>query len=196
MRYIDLVVVDQAHIPFMSYEQDFRANLISLRRILKGSQTLFLSATIPPSLATRFRDYYSLFGLKEIRKQTNRPNLRYSVVVQAGGVQKQLGCLRLLLTKHKGFVGFGKIIIYCRSKALAEQVGKDLACLVYHADRGSKERVQTLQKFMEESLVGKNQSRMIAATGALGELPHLAIGVYIVFNFFKPHYVHSGHLSV
>ncbi|RPB17981.1 hypothetical protein L211DRAFT_854605 [Terfezia boudieri ATCC MYA-4762] len=164
MRYIDLVVIDEAHIPFMAYEQDFRSNLIALRRILQGTQTLFLSATIPPAFTKRFKEYYGLSGLKEIRKQTNRPNLKYSVQQQAGGITKQIALIKSLLSEHEVFIGLGKVIIYCRSKQVANDVGQQLGYLVYHAERDDEERVQTLEKFKG---VGPD-NQVIAATGALG----------------------------
>ena len=64
-------------------------------------------------------------------------------------------------------MGLGRIIVYCRSKVLTEQVSKELGCLIYHADRDIKERAETMHRFMARDCRGTE--KVIAATGALGK---------------------------
>lgn len=163
-RWIDRVVLNEAHIPVMCSKTNFRLNLLKIQRLLNSSSfpLLFLSATIPPSMMTSFTAYYQISGAQVIRKCTNRANIRYAVIEQSSAYLA-LGCLKQLLDKFKSENG-RRAIIYCRSKSLVDQVSELFGTLKYHADMPMDEREINYTKFSSDMLV----DNIIAATGALG----------------------------
>lgn len=158
---IDRVVLDEAHLPFSTFEGNFRTNLINLRKLFSSAPCLFLSATVPPSLLDKFCDYYNISHIAVIRAPTNRPNIEYSVI-RCGPAMSMVGTV---LQENKEFIGSGRVIIYCRSKAMANEIGEKFQVLVYHADRPDEARVETARKFLS------GEDKVVAATGSLGEQP-------------------------
>ncbi|KAF8442588.1 P-loop containing nucleoside triphosphate hydrolase protein, partial [Terfezia claveryi] len=154
----------------MSFETNFRTNLVELRRLFARLPCIFLTATLPPQLLTRFREFYSLPpGCHVIRQITNRPNLEYFVIEASG--TKPFDALKNILSKQLSFVGTGKTVIYCRSKKQVDDISKNLKILRYHSEVPLEERQQSLVSFtrtQKEVLDSNPNNRVIAATGALG----------------------------
>lgn len=155
-------MLNECHIPVISALTNFRLNLLKLERLFSTLPTLFLSATIPPTMVPTFLDYYKITEAHFIRRSTNRTNLRYSVLETPSSKQAWDRLHKIMTDEVGNYEASGRTIIYCRSKSLVEAVHRAYDTLRYHADMTNEERATNLAKFMTEP------DTTIAATGALG----------------------------
>lgn len=166
MRLIDRVFLDEAHVPVIAH--DFRQSLGSTRglyTLLGKVQTVLLSATVPPERESEFELFYHLPHLRIVRDETTRPNLHYAVNLDASNQQDTI---RVFLAYYKQWKQTNnspddRILVYCVTKALAEEVSRQLDCGCCHSGFSKRSRDQVLKDFY--SPTGK---KIVCGTSCIG----------------------------
>ncbi|WKT53608.1 Helicase superfamily 1/2, ATP-binding domain [Fusarium oxysporum f. sp. vasinfectum] len=149
---LDRIVVDECHLTITagSYRRSMSQLAWRVRQI--RTQTIWLTATLPPVYQELFIEHNKLVRPHVIRESTNRPNIRYIMRRDMGQAVFANG------------LGRDKVIIYCLTKELMAELAEMLSCPSYTADSGTAEEKQAI---LERWLADIN-SPVIMATSALG----------------------------
>jgi hypothetical protein len=165
---LDRIIVDECHLTITASDYRPCMSLLGwhLRQVL--AQTVWLTATLPPAMQEQFVEHNKLVRPRVVRESTNRPNIRYLVSLETGPgtlLEKAAALVRACWPKQGIFdQSRDKVIIYCRTRVEAGQLGEILQCPVYTSASGTAEEKAVL-------LAGWLQARdqpAIAATSALG----------------------------
>ncbi|WKT54183.1 Helicase superfamily 1/2, ATP-binding domain [Fusarium oxysporum f. sp. vasinfectum] len=166
---LDRIVVDECHLTITagSYRRSMSQLAWHVRQI--RTQTIWLTATLPPVYQELFIEHNKLVRPHVIRESTNRPNIRYIMRREYGPGSLCKRAVRLMqscLTRTDLFFerGRDKVIIYCLTKELMAELAEMLSCPSYTADSGTAEEKQAI---LERWLADIN-SPVIMATSALG----------------------------
>jgi superfamily II DNA or RNA helicase len=165
---LDRIIVDEAHLTLTasSYRRSMRALGWHVRQV--RTQTVWLTATLPPALEAAFAERNLLTRPRVVRASTNRANLRYRLERYDGGRQSLASAAADLARPYCAALGGSardRLIIYCRTITLMEAVAAELGCLTYTGDgsvMSPEDRERALARW--ESAEG---SPAIAATSAL-----------------------------
>lgn len=133
------------------------------------TQTIWLTATLPPAMQERFIEHNKLVRPQVVRESTNRPNIRYLVRREHGPgtlVERAAALVRSCQKEQPSLFSHGrdKIIIYCRTKDMVAELADLLDCPSYTADSGSEEEKEAIIQSWREP----TNSPAIVATSALG----------------------------
>ena len=166
-------MIDECHTAITA--NSWRPKLARLRDIrLLPCQHVFLTATLPPSLASQLQAALLIPTATILRaRTTQRPGTQYAVVHCRPGklvdqaVQEARSLIRIEQTTvttaaaaaATAEVGRIKGIVYCRSRQLCEQIAAALGCSCYHA--GVASRTEILQAW-------RQTGGLIVCTSALG----------------------------
>lgn len=107
----------------------------------KGTQLVYLTATMPPVLQPAFLDLAGLDSkeLDVIRDETTtRPNIAYQVHEYARG-ELDVTLAQLVAAKRAQYGPEAQILIYCLSVAETKRLGKLLQCSAYYREMASDE---------------------------------------------------------
>ncbi|KAJ7988181.1 hypothetical protein DPEC_G00320950 [Dallia pectoralis] len=165
---ISLIAVDEAHC-VSEWGHDFRGayqSLGCLKRSLPDVSIVALTATASPSIREDIVRSLQLDSPIVTCTSFDRPNLYLDVSRKSGGIVQDL---KGFLTKASGgdYAFEGSSIVYCPSRKEAERVTSTLtslgvACGVYHAGLGIRQRRETQHRFMRDEI------QCIVATVAFG----------------------------
>jgi superfamily II DNA helicase RecQ len=176
---LDRIVIDECHVVQAS-RADFRPAMRQLGELVRvGVQMVFMTATLRPTEEAGFCHAMNIIGkgVYKIRGCTSRPNIRYQVRrYEKTDAKYRHGKDNKVSSVISATVGVveemkvryaapAKIIVYIRNKKQADELSKELGCLLYHADvddRAGK------RKRLAEWYKGTAQSRVVVATNALG----------------------------
>lgn len=180
---LDRIVIDECHLTITA--SDYRRSMSQLawhvRRV--RTQTVWLTATLPPTYHELFVEHNKLVRPRVIRESTNRPNIRYII-----RRERELGSLceratRLVQTCWDRTDLFeserDRIILYCQTKELVAELADMLDCPSYTADSGTEEEKGAI---IEHWLNAAANSPAIVATSALGpgfDYPHVRWVIHI-----------------
>ncbi|KPI44936.1 ATP-dependent DNA helicase tlh1, partial [Cyphellophora attinorum] len=167
------IFVDEAHtvITDVSYRVALR-DLGELRRY--GRPLVLLTATLPPTLVSWFHNAMGLVAgmTRMVRASTVKANIVYRVSRVTGSSKRdedqeaiRHGVCQTVQTLGSRMQGNMKGIVYCRSRAGAEQLAATLGCACYHSELAETARAERLAAW-SSSAVGV--SRWIVATSGLG----------------------------
>ncbi|KAF9767808.1 hypothetical protein IL306_014962 [Fusarium sp. DS 682] len=180
---LDRIVVDECHLTITagSYRRSMSQLAWHVRQI--RTQTIWLTATLPPVYQELFIEHNKLVRPHVIRESTNRPNIRYIVRRECGpgGLCERAVCLvQSCLTQIDLFFerGRDKVIIYCPTKELVAELAELLSCPSYTADSGTAEEKRAIL----EQWLAAIDSPVIVATSALGpgfDHPYIRCVIYI-----------------
>ncbi|KAL7939991.1 P-loop containing nucleoside triphosphate hydrolase protein [Trichoderma barbatum] len=147
---LDRIVVDECHLTVTASKfQESMSNLAWYVRQIR-TQTVWLTATLPPEMEGMFMEHNHLVRPQIIRESTNRANIRYTIDQGkrgAGGLTERAYALVSLFQKRHEDVfadGQQKIIVYCLTIELVEEVAGLLGCPSYVADSGTEEEKQAI----------------------------------------------------
>ena len=158
-RQLDRIIIDECHV-ILNNKSTFRRRLSQLGDLVRfQSQIILLTATLPPRYQSELfnRLYIKESEVKIYRSPSNRPNIRYSVRLNQSIDQ----ILDLIQQKSNQYIN-DRLIVYTRTRDLANNLQKRLKWPVYYSD--STRRDQVLRNFLDTT---NNNSRIIA-TSSLG----------------------------
>ncbi|KAJ9421294.1 hypothetical protein QL093DRAFT_2576904 [Fusarium oxysporum] len=166
---LDRIVVDECHLTITagSYRRSMSQLAWHVRQI--RTQTIWLTATLPPVYQELFIEHNKLVRPHVIRESTNRPNIRYIVRRECGPgslCERAVRLVQSCLTRTDLFFerGRDKVIIYCPTKELVAELAEMLSCPSYTADSGTAEEKRAIL----ERWLADIDSPVIVATSALG----------------------------
>jgi superfamily II DNA helicase RecQ len=151
---LDRIVYDECH--KLLEDVRFRPKLAEIKNISVGVQSIFLTATFPPTILARYQEHLTLTAPQFVRMVNYKLRTRYNVKV-------------LNANKFKGLVaeeinavclrsnGTDKVLVFCRSKSDCEAWAKRWECGYYHSETENKSGVLEDWK-----------SGLMFATGSLG----------------------------
>ena len=160
---LERIVIDECHTILESTDV-WRPQVRELRNMGgKGTQVVFLTATLPPTDEGRFFEAVGLeaSATKVIRESTRRTNVAYRVLEYEKGRLEE--ALRELVSEKTMEEGEGKVVVYCRTVSETKRMAKVLGCMAYYREVGTEGEKRRIQ---EELVRGKE--RVFTATNALG----------------------------
>ncbi|KAG6248565.1 hypothetical protein E4U49_008391 [Claviceps purpurea] len=178
---LDRIVVDECHLTITA--NSFRRCMSELGDIVRQvqTQTVWLTATLPPDLEADFIKRNALHKPHIVRESTNRKNIQYKLQAYrgAGGLLTEIVALVQKLSDtissaskgddgHETLAGgrMARIIIYCGTKQLMNKIAVKLGCRTYTGDRdlmSDEDKKAAINEWL-----GPNGSPAIVATSALG----------------------------
>jgi superfamily II DNA helicase RecQ len=114
------IVVDEGHLTITA--SDYRPCMAQpgwyIRQV--RTQTVWLTATLPPGMEEEFMKYNKLVRPKIVQELTNRPNIKYMVSYETGPgslVKKAADLIQVYWLRKEIFdYARDKIIIYCQTR--------------------------------------------------------------------------------
>lgn len=177
LRQLDRIVLDECHVLTES-SADWRPQFLKLTEMTeKGTQVVYLTATLPP---TREPAFFEAAGLdvRDVtihRDRTTRVNIEYRVQEYARDTLDDT-LVRLVDAKRKQYPAAAQIIVYCRSIPETKRFGVLLGCTAYYREVGtSEEKARMVRRFTS------GDEKLVTATNALG-LGLDAAGVRVVIH--------------
>lgn len=165
---LDRVVIDECHLTVTA--SDYRPQMAELGWYVRQlrTQSVWLTATLPPTMESEFVEQNKLVRPRVIRESTNRPNIKYLVSYETGPgslVEKAAGLIqsfwpRLEIFDHSR----DKIIIYCRTREEVGELAALLGCPSYTSRSGNEEERGAI---ISAWLADRGQPAIVA-TSALG----------------------------
>ncbi|PQE10617.1 hypothetical protein CJF32_00009743 [Rutstroemia sp. NJR-2017a WRK4] len=132
------------------------------------TQTVWLTAMLPPVMQAEFVEHNKLVKPRIIRKSTNRPNIKYIVSCETRPgilVERAAALVRSYWPQREIFdYSRDKIIIYCRTREEVAQLAELLAYPTYMSISGTEEEKAAIIT----GWLGDRDQPVIAATSALG----------------------------
>lgn len=154
---LDRIVIDECYI-ILNKKSIFRRRLSQLGDLIDfKTQFVLLTVTLPPRYQS---DLFNKLYIKEsevkiYRSLSNRSNIRYSVLLNQSDNQ----ILDLIRQKSNQYIN-DRLIIYTRTREMANDLKKRLKWPVYYSNSSEKEQI--LRKFLDTT-----NSRIIS-TSSLG----------------------------
>jgi hypothetical protein len=165
---LDRIIIDESHLTITA--SDYRPSMTQLGWYVRQirTQTVWLTATLPPIMETEFIEHNKLVKPRIIRESTNRANINYSIdcqVTSTGLLKHVVQIIQINWRKTKIFNhSRDKIIIYCRTREEVNQFVNLLPCFTYTSQSGTAEEKATI---ISEWL-NDPKKPVIVATSALG----------------------------
>ncbi|KIS66241.1 uncharacterized protein UMAG_12032 [Mycosarcoma maydis] len=161
---------DECHVAITQVH--FRPVMDKIKRLMSSvaMPLYFLTATLPPSMVTSFKESLMLpqddAGL--IRAATNRKNVSYLVKQVASTAQLPF-CLQSLLRAHP----CGPVMVFCKSKSNAEMLAGDLGCPFVASEIEAERKMATLQAWLTCAATETGDTlRFMVGTSAIGTGTH------------------------
>lgn len=181
---LDRIVIDECHLTITanSYRESMKQLGWHVRRV--RTQTVWLTATLPPLFEPGFTEHNLLVRPHIIRESTNRANIRYIVrrFKGVGGLRSRAAELvrscaamfdRSSSSSADGCEGLSvaggakaRIIVYCQTIDLMKELAEELGCPMYTGDReymSEEEKEAAIGQWL-----GPTGLPAIVATSALG----------------------------
>ena len=165
---LDRVVVDECHLTVTT--GDYRPHMSQLGWYVRQlrTQTVWLTATLPPSMEEEFTEHNKLVRPRIVRESTNRPNIKYLVSYEVGPDtlgERAVELVRAYWPRREIFNhSRDKIIIYCRTRDEVGTLAGLLACPSYTSRSGDEEERASIIA----GWLANVQQPVIVATSALG----------------------------
>jgi len=165
---LDRIVIDEGHLTITA--SDYRPCMAQLGWYVRQirTQTVWLTATLPPIMQEEFIEHNKLVRPRVIRESTNRPNIKYMVSLETGPgmlVERAAHLVRAYWPKKEIFDhSRDKIIVYCRTREEVAQLADILDCPTYTSRSGTEEEKAAIIS----GWLGNRDQPVIAATSALG----------------------------
>ncbi|EFZ03297.2 tlh3 [Metarhizium robertsii ARSEF 23] len=158
---LDRVIIDECHLTITAAYRKSMKKLGSYVRQI-ATQTVWMTATLPPSLESVFIQQNRLVQPRMVRESTNRANIR-----DEDGDDDIVGNSHKTNSNGKVTGGrMSRIIVYCQTLDLMEELAKELDCPMY---TGDEETMSDGEKDLAiEKWRGSSGSPVIVATAALG----------------------------
>ncbi len=172
---LDRIVVDECHLTLTAL---FRKSMRKLGFFVRQvrTQTVWLTATLPPTMEAGFIKHNMLLRPRIVRESTNRANIRYSIQRHKGpvGLAKRTAELARTLeaTIQQAAAGRthlpggekARIIVYCQTIDMMLEIAEELGCPMYTGDQGvmsEEDKEDAVQRWL-----GASGSSVLVATSA------------------------------
>lgn len=179
---LDRIVIDEGHLTITT--SDYRQCMAQLGWYIRQieTQTVWLTATLPPVMQEEFIEHNKLVRPTIIRESTNRSNIKYLVSQVKGPstlIKKAAQLVRASWPQEKFFNhAQDKIILYCRTRDDVALLADMLGCASYTSESGSdQEKAAILSQWLSNP-----DQPAIAAPSALGigfDYPHIRWVIHI-----------------
>ncbi|KAI4221646.1 MAG: hypothetical protein L6R40_008618 [Gallowayella cf. fulva] len=164
LRQLDRIVIDECHVLMESTEK-WRPQFLQMTEMTeKGTQVIYLTATLPPALEPAF---FHVAGLdcRDVticRDRTTRVNIQYRVQdYTRDSLDETL--VQLVELKKGQYPSESQIIIYCPSIKETKRLAKRLGCTAYYREAGTEEeKARMIRRFT------CGDEKLVTATNALG----------------------------
>ena len=165
---LDRIIIDEGHLTITA--SDYRPCMAQLGWYVRQirTQTVWLTATLPPMMEEEFIEHNKLVRPRIIRESTNRPNVKYIISLETGPgalFERAANLVQAYWPKPEIFDhSRDKIIIYCRTREDVAQLAEILRCPSYTSRSGSDEERAAI---ISQWLCNRDQPAIVA-TSALG----------------------------
>jgi orsellinic acid/F9775 biosynthesis protein OrsD/helicase-like protein/RAD3-like DEAD/DEAH box helicase len=162
------IVVDECHLTITT--SNYRPCMAQLGWYIRQvrTQTVWLTATLPPVIQEEFIEYNKLVKPRIIRESTNRPNIKYLVSLETGPgalIERAANLVQAYWPKQEIFNhSRDKIIVYCRTREEVAQLADTLKCPSYTSKSGTEDE----KAVIISGWLGNRDQPVIVATSALG----------------------------
>jgi len=179
---LDRIVIDEGHLTITT--SDYRPCMAQLGWYIRQirTQTVWLTATLPPVMQEQFIEHNKLVKPRIIRESTNRSNIKYMVSRETGPgtlIEKAANLVRAYWPRKEIFdYTKDKIILYCRTRDEVALLANTLGCPSYTSESGSDEEKAAILS----GWLSNPDQPAIAATSALGigfDYPHVRWVVHV-----------------
>lgn len=179
---LDRIVIDEGHLTITA--SDYRPCMAQLGWYVRQvrTQTVWLTATLPPVMQEEFIEHNKLVKPRIIRESTNRPNIKYMVSLETGPgalIERAANLVQAYWPKQEIFDhSRDKIIIYCRTREEVAQLADILKCPSYTSKSGTEEEKAAIIS----GWLGNRDQPVIVATSALGigfDYPHVRWVIHV-----------------
>ncbi|KFZ15841.1 hypothetical protein V501_02521, partial [Pseudogymnoascus sp. VKM F-4519 (FW-2642)] len=179
---LDRIVVDESQLTITA--SDYRPCISQLGWYVRQirTQTVWLTATLPPVMQEEFIEQNKLVRPTIIRESTNRPNIKYLISLEDGSgtlLEKAVTLVRTCWPRRDIFDhAKDKIIIYCRTRLEVRGLQELLGCPAYMSEWGSEEE----KREIINGWLGDAKQPAIVATSALGiglDYPHVRWVIHV-----------------
>jgi superfamily II DNA helicase RecQ len=192
LRELDRIVVDECHV-LMESSEAWRPDVLKLTQMTeKGTQVVYMTATLPPTLQPTFLqvaglDERSLTVCRDPR--TSRPNIAYQVAdYDREDLEPTL--TRLVARKREQFGEDAQIIVYCRQVKQTQSLAKHLRCAAYYSGMGTEEEKTCRVRAFASGVV-----KTCTATNMLGlglDAPGVRVVIHVDMCFLLRQYVQES----
>jgi superfamily II DNA helicase RecQ len=150
LQQLDRIVIDECHV-LLESSATWRPDVLKLTEMVeKGTQVVYLTATLPPTLQTAFLqtaglDQKTLTICRDER--TTRTNIAYQVLDYERGTLDSV-LAKLVATKRRKYGAEAQIIVFCTSVEETKRLAKLLQCSAYYRDMATDdEKARMVRNF-------------------------------------------------
>ena len=115
------IIVDEAHLAVAHAFRDIMHTLIWAAS--RGVQLVLQTATMPPSIEALIFKAFGVTAYSVVRASTARPNISYNVIRVADDDEMYARC-ESLIADILVTPGHGSVLIFCKSRTVAEEFGR------------------------------------------------------------------------
>jgi superfamily II DNA helicase RecQ len=171
---LDRIVFDECH--KLIQDLNFRPKLAEIRKICVAVQSIFLTATFPPTMLARYQELLVIKDPQFVRMANHKLRTRYNVKVLNYERFRTLASdeMGAALTRCEDT---DKVLVFCRSRADCEGWAKRWDCGYYHS--------QTEQK---SSVLENWTSGLLFATSSLGAGVDI-MNIRFIIHVGKPYWM-------
>jgi superfamily II DNA helicase RecQ len=178
LRQLDRIVIDECHLLMESTEK-WRPQLLQMTEMTeKGTQVVYLTATLPKALEPAFFHTAGLDARDVVvcRDRTSRTNIQYQVQNYKRDTLDET-LMRLVKLKREQYPPESQIIVYCPSIKETKRLACLLGCTAYYKDVGTdEEKARMVRRFT------CGDEKLVTATNALGlglDAPNVRVVIHI-----------------
>ncbi|UPX20280.1 uncharacterized protein EKO05_0010517 [Ascochyta rabiei] len=178
LHQLDRIVIDECHV-LLESTQDWRPDLLKMVEMTeKGTQVVYLTATLPPTLQPAFLHTAGLDAQTVTicrDERTTRTNIAYQVLEYTRGTLEKV-LIKLVAAKRSRYGPKAQIIVYCPTVDETKRLAKLLQCSAYYRQMGSDEEKARMVRSFTLGI-----EKLCTATNMLG-LGLDAAGVRVVIH--------------
>ncbi|PVH91867.1 hypothetical protein DM02DRAFT_734000 [Periconia macrospinosa] len=141
LHQLDRIVIDECHV-LLESTKDWRPDVLKMTEMTeKGTQVVYLTATLPPTLQPAF---FQTAGLDAETvtvcrdERTTRTNIAYQVLEYPRGTLEKV-LVELVAAKRRRYGPEAQIIVYCPTVEETKRLARLLQCSAYYREMGSDE---------------------------------------------------------
>ncbi|KYK53950.1 hypothetical protein DCS_05899 [Drechmeria coniospora] len=180
---LDRIVIDECYLTLTAV--DYRKCMGELGWYVSQlrTQSVWLTATLPPSMEAAFGERNMLVRPRVVRESTNRYKIRYRIRRAKGGRPIELEALKWIgkyvATPAIFYNNQQKMVVYCKTKAAVESIAGQLQCPTYVGgnDVAEEDKKAAIARWLDSP-----DQRVIVATKALGigfDYPYIRVVLHV-----------------
>jgi len=178
LHQLDRIVIDECHMLLESTE-DWRPDILKMAEMTeKGTQVVYLTATLPPTLQPAFLQIAGLDARTVTicrDERTTRTNIAYQVLEYTRGSLDEV-LVELVATKRRKYGPEAQIIVYCPTVEETKRLARLLQCSAYYRQMDTDEEKARMVRSFTSGV-----EKLCTATNMLG-LGLDAAGVRVVIH--------------